>query len=208
MLPRCSASPGGRVGRALANTLTDLFGPAGAFVMLVALAILGIIIGFGIPLRQLLHPVVGTARWAGATAAASMRRVPPDESGAVAVEPATNGRSARTNGKAVPAGPSPGQTGAWGDDETSIPAAVPSKGQTSNTFAPARGTAASATILAPVRPPRTSYDVADASDRRSPSTGSSTSCRRCRSSTTSRSRSMPAAMKPSTRATRRSSSRS
>ena len=155
---------GGRVGRALANTLTDLFGPAGAFVMLVALAILGIIIGFGIPLRQLLHPVVGTARWAGATAAASMRRVPPDESGAVAVEPATNGRSARTNGKAVPAGPSPGQTGAWGDDETSIPAAVPSKGQTSNTFAPARGTAASATILAPVRPPRDPYDVTDASD--------------------------------------------
>ena len=155
---------GGRVGRALAGTLTDLFGPAGAFVMLVALAIFGVIIGFGIPLRQLLHPVVGTARWAGATAAASMRRVPPDGSDQVAVEPATNGKSARTNGKAVPGGPSPGQTGAWGDDETSIPAAVPSRGQTSNTFAPARGTAASATILAPVRPPRDPYDVTDASD--------------------------------------------
>ena len=155
---------GGRVGRALAGTLTDLFGPAGAFVMLVALAIFGVIIGFGIPLRQLLHPVVGTARWAGATAAASMRRVPPDESDQAAVEPATNGKSARTNGKAVPAGPSPGQTGAWGDDETSIPAAVPSKGQTSNTFAPARGMAASATIVAPVRPPRDPYDVTDASD--------------------------------------------
>jgi len=155
---------GGRVGRALAATLTDLFGPAGAFVMLVALAIFGVIIGFGIPLRQLLHPVVGTARWAGATAAASMRRVPPDESDQAAVEPATNGKSARTNGKAVPAGPSPGQTGAWGDDETSIPAAVPSKGQTSNTFAPARGMAASATIVAPVRPPRDPYDVTDASD--------------------------------------------
>ena len=156
---------GGRVGRALAGTLTDLFGPAGAFVMLVALAILGVIVGFGIPLRQLLHPVVGTARWAGATAAASMRRVPPEEGSAVvAVDPATNGKTARANGKAITAAPSPGQTGAWGDDESSIPAAVPSKGQTSNTFAPARGAAASATLVAPVRPPRDPYDVTDAGD--------------------------------------------
>jgi DNA segregation ATPase FtsK/SpoIIIE, S-DNA-T family len=155
---------GGRVGRGLAGTLTDLFGPAGAFVMLIALAILGVIIGFGIPLRKLMHPVVGTARWAGATAAASMRRTPADDADAVALEPATNGKTPRTNGKVVPAAPSPGQTGVWGDDETSIPAAVPSKGQTSNTFAPPRGTAASATLVAPVRPPRDPYDVTDASD--------------------------------------------
>jgi hypothetical protein len=47
---------GGRVGRALAGTLTDLFTPAGAFVLLIALAVFGIIVGFGIPLRQLMHP--------------------------------------------------------------------------------------------------------------------------------------------------------
>ena len=94
---------GGRVGRFLANTLTDLFSPAGAFVLCVALAILGVVIGFGIPLRQLFHPVVGTARWAGSTAAASMRRTPPDETAdasaarAVAVGP---GKAPRTNGTA------------------------------------------------------------------------------------------------------------
>ncbi len=158
---------GGRLGRALAGTLTQLFGPAGAFVMLVALAVLGVIIGFGIPLRQLMHPVVGTARWAGATAAASMRRVPPDDeqtAPVVAVGPGPIDKASRTNGKPVSVGPSPGQTGVWGDDETSIPAAVPSKGQTSNTFAPARGTAASATLVAPVRPVRDPYDVTDASN--------------------------------------------
>ncbi len=116
-----------------------------------------------------MHPVVGTARWAGSTAAASMRRTTPEEDDVppvVAVGPGTNGQNGRTNGKAVPVGPSPGQTGVWGDDETAIPAAVPSKGQTSNTFAPARGVgvAASATLIAPVRPVRDPDDVTDASD--------------------------------------------
>jgi S-DNA-T family DNA segregation ATPase FtsK/SpoIIIE len=159
---------GGRVGRGLAATLTDLFGTAGAFVLLVALAVLGIVIGFGIPLRQLLHPAVGTARWVGATAAASVRRGPADDAEGVpaaTAAAATNGKG-RTNGKTVPAAPSPGQTGAWGeDDELAIPAAVPSKVQTSSTFAPARGTgAASATIVAPVRPLRDPDDVTDAGD--------------------------------------------
>jgi hypothetical protein len=67
---------GGRIGRALSGGLGDLFSAPGAFVLCVALAVLGIVIGFGIPLRQLLRPAVGTARWVGATAAASMRRTP------------------------------------------------------------------------------------------------------------------------------------
>ena len=160
---------GGRVGRALSVTLSDLVSPAGAFVLLVALAIVGVIVGFGIPLRQLLHPVVGTARWAGSTAAASMRRVPGEGAAAtdVAAEPATNGRAVRANGKAIPAipaAPSPGQTGVWGDDENGIPAAVPSKGQTSNTFAPPRGAATSATLVPPVRPFRDPDNVTDQKD--------------------------------------------
>jgi S-DNA-T family DNA segregation ATPase FtsK/SpoIIIE len=158
---------GGRVGRALAGTLEDLFTPVGAFVLLLALAILGIVVGFGIPLRQLMHPAVGTARWFGATAAASLRRTTGDtDAGAVAPPAtATNGRG-KSNGKTVPAGPSPGQTGVWGEsEELAIPAAVPSKGQTSSTFAPARGSgAASATLVAPVRPVRDPDDVTDASD--------------------------------------------
>ena len=75
---------------------------------------------------------------------------------------ATNGKNGRSNGKTVPAAPSPGQTGAWGDDENAIPTAIPSKAQTSNTFAPARG-AASATLV-PLRPARDPDDVTDAGD--------------------------------------------
>jgi len=160
---------GGRFGRALSGTLTDLFSPAGAFVLCVTIAILGIVVGFGIPLRQLTRPAVGTARWFGTTAAASLRREPPDGSSTSAAPDTaetstTNGRG-RTNGKTVPAGPSPGQTGVWGEnEELAIPAAVPSKGQTSNTFAPARGAAASATLIAPVRPARDPDDITDAGD--------------------------------------------
>jgi DNA segregation ATPase FtsK/SpoIIIE-like protein len=161
------AFTGGRIGRALAGTLSDLVSPAGAFILCVGLAILGIVIGFGIPLRQLLHPAVGTARWFGATAAASMRRVPPDEDAppaAVAAKPAATDPAGRSNGRSVQPAPSPGQTGAWGDDDGAIPAAVPSKGQTSNTFAPARGAATSATLVAPVRPVRDLDDVTDGND--------------------------------------------
>jgi DNA segregation ATPase FtsK/SpoIIIE, S-DNA-T family len=159
---------GGRVGRALASTLTDLFSAPGAFVLLIALAIVGIIVGFGMPLRQLTRPAVGTARWMGSTAAASLRREPPDpdapQDKVPVMDPAT-GR--RTNGKPVAPAPSPGQTGAWGEDDANIiPAAVPSAAPNSATFAPARaGGAASATLVAPVRPPvRDPFDVTDGTD--------------------------------------------
>ena len=156
---------GGKIGRALADTLSHLVSAPGAFVLLVGLAILGLIIGFGIPLRQLLNPAVGTARWFGSTAAASMRRTPPEVGDAPAPvsEPSTNGRTGRTNGKVIPAAPSPGQTGVWGEDDNPIPAAIPSRGQTSNTFAPQRGAATSATLV-PVRPIRDPDDVTDAGD--------------------------------------------
>jgi S-DNA-T family DNA segregation ATPase FtsK/SpoIIIE len=158
---------GGRVGRTLATTLTDLVSAPGAFVLLVGLAVLGVIVGFGIPLRQLTRPAVGTARWMGTTAAASLKRVPAeDEADGAAVSaattaPATNGRGKTT--KPVPVGPgaSPGQTGAW-DDDSIIPAAAQGSAPNSATFAPARaGGAAAATI---VRPVRDIDDVTDAAD--------------------------------------------
>jgi DNA segregation ATPase FtsK/SpoIIIE, S-DNA-T family len=159
---------GGRIGRPLAGTLTTLFGPAGAFILLSGLAIFGVIVGFGVPLRQVIHPVIDTARWAGSTAAASMRRTPPEDgttpakvAAEPAAEPATNGRAAHVNGKAVPTAPSPGQTGAWGDDENGIPAAVPSTAMNSATFAPVRGAATSATLV----PPRPLRDLDDVTDR-------------------------------------------
>ena len=160
---------GGRIGRGLADTLGSLISPAGAFVLCLALAVLGILIGFGIPLRQLTRPAVGTARWMGATAAASLRRTPADETGSMAkptppVEATTNSPG-RANGKAVSAAASPGQTGVWGaDDGSAIPAAVPSTAPNSATFAPARGAATSATLVAPIRPARNPDDVTDGAD--------------------------------------------
>jgi DNA segregation ATPase FtsK/SpoIIIE-like protein len=160
---------GGRVGRALATTLTDLVSAPGAFVFLLALSALGLVIGFGIPLRQLLHPAVGTARWVGTTAAEALRRTPGNGTGAAAdrddppADSTAAGRS-RAPVKAVPVAPSPGQTGVWGEDEaSSIPSAIPSPRPTSFTFAPARATATSATLLA-TRLARDPDDVTDAAD--------------------------------------------
>ena len=121
------------------------------------------------PLRQLLHPAVGTARWVGTTAAEALRRTPSAEPGpadraatTTASEP-SNGRG-RAVPKPVPIGTSPGQTGVWGEDEASIiPSAIPSPRPTSSTFAPARAAATSATLVAP-RPLRDPDDVTDAGD--------------------------------------------
>lgn len=164
---------GGRMGRALAGTLNDLVPPVGSFVLLIALAALGLVIGFGIPLRRLLHPAVGTARWVSSTAAASLRRTPADEQAPTDRAGATSSAPSNGRGRAAVAGtgrpvspaPSPGQTGAWGEgDESAIPTAIPSPRPTSSTFAPARGTTASATLVAPLRPIRDPDDVTDGSD--------------------------------------------
>jgi S-DNA-T family DNA segregation ATPase FtsK/SpoIIIE len=159
---------GGRIGRALSALLGDLFSPIGALILLVGLGALGLVVGFGIPLRQLLHPAVGTARWIGSTTAEALRRTPPEDPkpedrGPTSMPPGSNGRG-RTNGKPISPLPSPGQTGVWGDgDESAIPAAIPSPRPVSSTFAPARGPA-SATLVAPVRAVRDPDDVTDASD--------------------------------------------
>ena len=155
---------GGRVGRTLATILTDLFSAPGAFVLLIALAILGVIVGFGIPLRQLAKPAVGTARWMGTTAAASLKRTPAEEAEdtkAAAEADATATKKAAAGKVAVGPGPSPGQTGAW-DDDTGIPAAAPSAAPNSATFAPARAGGAAAATL--VRPVRNLDDVTDGAD--------------------------------------------
>ena len=146
--PRSACPASVASGDALAGTLTDWFTAPGAFILLVGLAVLGIIVGFGIPLRRLMHPAVGTARWFGrdrrrldATDRDRRRRrlEPPP--------PASRGhrrqrrpRRATQRQDRPRRRPSPGQTGVWGEsEELAIPAAVPSKGQTSSTFAPARG---------------------------------------------------------------------
>jgi S-DNA-T family DNA segregation ATPase FtsK/SpoIIIE len=157
---------GGRVGRALAGFLGDLVTDPGAFVVLVALGIGGLLLGFGIQLKQLVRPVTATATFIGGTAAEALRReptvgMPPTgragagaagAAGAAAADGNGGNGKAGRGGKApvaVPVGPSAGQTGIWnsGDASAGIPAATPSAALTSATFAPARS-GASATLVA------------------------------------------------------------
>jgi S-DNA-T family DNA segregation ATPase FtsK/SpoIIIE len=160
---------GGRIGQALAETLGGLVSFPGAFILLMGLAVFGLIVGFGIPLRQLLKPAVGTARWVGTTAADALRRTPPEDDGTAHKPPAsvpTNGKGRGGAIRPIGTAPSPGQTGVWGEgDEAAIPVAIPSPRPVSSTFAPPRSSgAASATLVVPVRPPRDPDDVTDASD--------------------------------------------
>ena len=86
---------------------TTSFPPVGSFVLLIALAALGLVVGFGIPLRQLLHPAVGHGslgrldRGRGAAADHRPAGTPPAD------RPSAGGRrSPRTGapGPCVPAG--------------------------------------------------------------------------------------------------------
>jgi DNA segregation ATPase FtsK/SpoIIIE, S-DNA-T family len=131
---------GGRIGRFLATTLEPLLTGPGAFVICVAIFVVGLMLAFNLQLRELLHPVTKTANWVGSTAAASLRR----ENG----EPATAAKNGR-NGKpaekptggvpvmdpAKPIAPSPLMAGAAGAgaagaaasilDEHSVPSPQP-----------------------------------------------------------------------------------
>ncbi len=51
------SSGGGGIGEWLSRTLTELVGPAGAFLVLVGIVIVGILLMFGLTLRALLQPV-------------------------------------------------------------------------------------------------------------------------------------------------------
>ncbi len=162
---------GGHLGRFLASFLTPLFTAPGAVVILLALIAIGLMIGFNVRPSDLLHPATTMARWFGSTAAASLRRDPSTGELPASGNGARGGAS-RGGRAPIAVGPaSPGQTGLWskgvdGDEDGRIPAAVPSSGQTSATFAPARnGGTASATLVAdPPRPVRTLDDITDAGD--------------------------------------------
>ena len=68
LIPGRHASPadlsagGGSIGQWLSSTLTDLVGPAGAFLVLVGVVIVGILLMFGLTLRALLQPVSSGGR--------------------------------------------------------------------------------------------------------------------------------------------------
>ena len=170
---------GGSIGRFMANNLSTLLTAPGAFVILIGMAVGGLALAFGLELKRLIHPVTGTAKWVGATAAASVKRDPaaPDNGTAKTPTAAPNGRTkvpAPVKGVAVASAASAGQTGIWGQDDeaarNAIPVAVPSSVPTSATFAPARtaggaaGTAAAVAVADPLREDRDPDDVTDAGD--------------------------------------------
>ena len=167
---------GGRLGRFFADLLVSPVTRPGAFVLLVAVAAIGFMLAFNLPLRELVKPGTSLARWLGTTAAASVRREPhvdaaPASANATAATSAERA-AARAAGRAgripVSAAGSAGQTGIWGEDEPSrIPSAVPSQVPTSATFAPARngnGNGGTGVLAPPLRPVRDPNDITDASD--------------------------------------------
>ncbi len=145
------------------SVLVPLVTNPGAFVIVLGMFVVGLLVMFDTTLRTVLAPVAKAVT----TFVASLGSTDADKAkpGRPVIEPGTDAQR-KPNGKVVAVGPSPGQTGAWGDEDAMIPAAVPSKGQTSNTFAPSRGATAtaSATLIAPARPARDPFDVTDASD--------------------------------------------
>jgi S-DNA-T family DNA segregation ATPase FtsK/SpoIIIE len=173
---------GGRIGRFLAGLLTPLLTAPGAFVVLMALGIVGLLLAFNLRLRDLARPGTRLARWFGSAAAASLRREEggpsrdrgrPGPTGGAEVA----GEGARARGaRPIPNGGSPGQTGMWGGNgeengRPAIPSAVPSGGPVSATFAPAAvagaGAEGAVAVAAPPRAPaesRDPYDVTDVSD--------------------------------------------
>ncbi|HEY3334260.1 MAG TPA: DNA translocase FtsK 4TM domain-containing protein [Candidatus Limnocylindrales bacterium] len=185
---------GGRIGRFLADLLVPALTTPGAFVILLALTIAGLLIALDRPLRSLLSPATRGAKAAAATLQDRTPRA--DESARTTNgrngEPLTaaagpvpaEGRRGRAPRGAVPE--VPGQTGVWGGaGDPGIPTAPPSVGPTSSTFAPVRvagaagaavagaaaGTNGSANGGGPTRDPRPTgpadrdpEDVTDASD--------------------------------------------
>jgi S-DNA-T family DNA segregation ATPase FtsK/SpoIIIE len=179
-------SGGGLVGEFMSEGPSSWVTEPGAFVLLIALGIAGVLIAFNLRLSQLMHPMTTTARWLGTSAADSMRREPGQ------VDPAGkrgtgsgNGNGSGTGGEggvraggrvrgakvAASATDVAGQTGIWGEDG---PSPAPSTIPTSATFAPARtpgaggngsgAAGAAAATVERVRPVRDPFDITDASD--------------------------------------------
>jgi S-DNA-T family DNA segregation ATPase FtsK/SpoIIIE len=160
---------GGRIGDFLADVLPGLITAPGTFLVLTIIGVAALALALDRPLRALFAGPLSGARDVGVALLGDR----PETGVAVGpgkAEPAStpkgNGRG-RSGAKPVPVGASPGQTGAWDDpDGNGIPAAIPSAVPNSATFAPARGVgaAATATLVAPVRPVRDPDDVTDAAD--------------------------------------------
>jgi DNA segregation ATPase FtsK/SpoIIIE, S-DNA-T family len=153
---------GGLVGAFMSGGLSDLVTDLGAFVLLVALGIAGLLIAFNLRLSQLLRPMTATARWVGGAAAGSMRREPPPAGPPDKAPRGGNGATPPGDGPlrggARPRGGKPvagsgdvdGQTGIWGEDR---PPGSSAPAPTSATFAPPKAATATALEDRPGLPP-------------------------------------------------------
>ncbi|MFN8631807.1 MAG: DNA translocase FtsK [Chloroflexota bacterium] len=167
---------GGGIGNFLYGLLQPLLTAPGAFIVLLALTIAGLLIAFDQPLHALLSPATRAAKAAGASLQSragtadlpgtGARPAPQPRLGAGAVpspDELGNGRRGRAPKMAL--GEAPGQTGAWGEEPEPIPAAVPSIVPSSSTIAPLKSASAIAAAKAEPRPlPRDPDDVTDGAD--------------------------------------------
>jgi S-DNA-T family DNA segregation ATPase FtsK/SpoIIIE len=176
---------GGFIGTFFAKLFQPLIGAPAAFVLLLAIGIVGVLLAFNLRLRDLVAPATRALRWLGVIAAESMRREPGAD-GTKGAAGAGSARAAVDDDKALRAGargragrvlagatPSGSQTGIWGEDS---PVPVPANAPMSATFAPPRtagavagnghGNGNGAIALAPeaIRPVRDPNDITDASD--------------------------------------------
>ena len=95
---------GGRIGRFLAGALEPMLTGPGAFVLLVALGLLGLMLAFNLQLRELAAPFTGTARWVGSTTAESLRRAQDARPVDVPTNGTAKGRTAAKEPVAIPVG--------------------------------------------------------------------------------------------------------
>ncbi len=147
---------GGRIGRLLTGVLESLLTSPGAFVILLALVLAGLLIAFDIPLRSLLSPATRAAKAAGGTlqdrttkptqaadGSSAARTAATAAAGGVATADKETGRRGRGGRISTGTGSVPGQTGAFGQDVDQdlgvpVPVTSGSAGPMSATFAPAR----------------------------------------------------------------------
>ncbi len=161
---------GGRIGTFLADVLPALITVPGTFLVLTLVGIAALALALDRPLRALFAGPLSGAKDVGVALLGD--RPEPVAVGPGKPAPAfDHGDARRTGGVAREGRRSrsrrhPARPGAWGDADAAIPSPVPSAGQNSATFAPARatGAAASATLVAPVKPLRDLDDVTDGTD--------------------------------------------
>ena len=168
------AGSGGRIGRFLFGLLQPMVTTPGAFIILIALFLAGLLIAFDMPLRALLSPAARAARAAGTTLQArtsaddAAGRSLPNGRAAAATVPVAEAPGSVRRGRMprMAPGEAPGQTGAFGGDPADPLGPPPQMGQmpTSATIAPLRAVG-SLPGAAPIRPvARDPEDVTDAAD--------------------------------------------